>query len=176
MTTTLWIVIVLHCCGVTVRCINLAFENFEQTFGEDSMLCDARVRKFNRTTSVLNGTFHIFHDTSKDVQYQLDMYYSRLGNQQYNLLPMKIPSAGICDFVNNLYSVYPEMTELFINFPPRYQCPIRARQMFVLDREFPSEIWPMVMRKVGLWKLDIRGVLGSEPHLGFSFTLRASND
>ncbi|XP_050072349.1 uncharacterized protein LOC126560432 [Anopheles maculipalpis] len=173
---TLWIVAVLYGCSFTVHCLKLSFESFEQTFGEDAMWCDARVRKFNRTTSVLNGTFHIFHDTSNDVQYQLDMYYSRLGNQQYNLLPMKLPSEGICDFVNNLHTYYPAMTELFTNFPPKFECPISTREIHVFDREFPTEIWPIVMRKVGLWKLDIRGVLRNEPHVAFNFALKASND
>uniref|UniRef100_A0A182MBZ0 MD-2-related lipid-recognition domain-containing protein n=1 Tax=Anopheles culicifacies TaxID=139723 RepID=A0A182MBZ0_9DIPT len=174
--TGYWIACVLYVSSVMVSCIKLNFESFEQTFGEDSMLCDVRVRKFNRTTSVLNGTFHILHDVSNEVQYQLDMYYSRLGNQQYNQLPMKLPSAGICDFIANLYTVYPEITAMFVNFPVANECPITVRDMHVFDREFPSEIWPVVMRKAGLWKLAVNGVFQGKPRLAFSFTLRATNE
>uniref|UniRef100_A0A4Y0BQL7 MD-2-related lipid-recognition domain-containing protein n=1 Tax=Anopheles funestus TaxID=62324 RepID=A0A4Y0BQL7_ANOFN len=174
--TGFWIIILLYYCSATVCCIKINFESIEQTFGEDFMVCDVRVRKFNRTSSVLNGTFYVLHDTTNDVKYQVDMYYSRLGNQQYNYMPMKLPSAGICAFVNNLHSSFPEIAAIFVNFPGVNECPITAREIHVLDQEFPSTMWPVVMQKTGLWKLDIIGVLRKTSHLALNIVLRATND
>ncbi|XP_049284865.1 uncharacterized protein LOC125764548 isoform X2 [Anopheles funestus] len=143
--TGLWIIILLYYCSAAVCCIKINFESIEQTFGEDFMVCDVRVRKFNRTSSVLNGTFYVLHDTTNDVKYQVDMYYSRLA-------------------------------AIFVNFPGVNECPITAREIHVLDQEFPSTMWPVVMQKTGLWKLDIIGVLRKTSHLAFNIVLRATND
>uniref|UniRef100_A0A182PLD0 Uncharacterized protein n=1 Tax=Anopheles epiroticus TaxID=199890 RepID=A0A182PLD0_9DIPT len=152
---SLWIVITVYFCSAFVVGLKVSFDGFDQTFGENVMQIDMRVRKYNRTSSVLNGTMHLLENSDNRVQYKLDIYYSRLGNQQYNYLPMKLPTEGVCDFLNNLHVVYPEAAAMFTNFPAPNECPISARDIYVLDKEFPSNIWPIVLQKPGLWKLDI---------------------
>uniref|UniRef100_A0A182KFK5 Uncharacterized protein n=1 Tax=Anopheles christyi TaxID=43041 RepID=A0A182KFK5_9DIPT len=171
-----WVAIALHICSTCVGSINVSFESFEQTYGEDVMLYELRVRKFNRTATVLNGTIHLFREAHNDVQYRVDMFYSRLGNQQYNHLPMKLPSSGVCDFINNLYNIYPELTTVVTNFPAKDECPISVRDMHILDKEFPSKIWPPAMHRQGLWRLDVSGILHNKPHVTFKLGLRVTND
>lgn len=60
--------IALQLCSTYVVCIKVTFESFEQTNGEEIMLCNLRVRKFNRTATVLNGTIHLFREARNDVQ------------------------------------------------------------------------------------------------------------
>ncbi|XP_041779714.1 uncharacterized protein LOC121597748 isoform X1 [Anopheles merus] len=173
---SLWMAIALQLCSTSVVCIKVTYESFEQTNGEHIMLCNLRVRKFNRTATVLNGTIHLFREARNDVQYKVDMFYSRLGNQQYNHLPMKLPSSGVCDFINNLYTVFEEFTEMFTNFPNKGECPISVRDMHLLDQEFPSNVWPKSMHRPGLWRLDVSGKLNNKPQVEFNIGLKVTND
>ncbi|XP_041779715.1 uncharacterized protein LOC121597748 isoform X2 [Anopheles merus] len=147
---SLWMAIALQLCSTSVVCIKVTYESFEQTNGEHIMLCNLRVRKFNRTATVLNGTIHLFREARNDVQYKVDMFYSRLGNQQYNHLPMKLPSSG--------------------------ECPISVRDMHLLDQEFPSNVWPKSMHRPGLWRLDVSGKLNNKPQVEFNIGLKVTND
>uniref|UniRef100_A0A1S4H0H9 Uncharacterized protein n=1 Tax=Anopheles gambiae TaxID=7165 RepID=A0A1S4H0H9_ANOGA len=173
---SLWMAIALQLCSTYVVCIKVTFESFEQTNGEDILLCNLRVRKFNRTATVLNGTIHLFREARNDVQYKVDMFYSRLGNQQYNHLPMKLPFSGVCDFINNMYTVFEEFTEMITNLPNKDECPISVRDMHLLDKEFPSNIWPRSMHRPGLWRLDISGKLNNKPQVEFNIGLKVTND
>ena len=48
-------------CIVSVAGVRIMFENFEQLSGFDETLFELRVRKYNRTMSVLNGSIIIPH-------------------------------------------------------------------------------------------------------------------
>uniref|UniRef100_A0A182NQB0 Uncharacterized protein n=1 Tax=Anopheles dirus TaxID=7168 RepID=A0A182NQB0_9DIPT len=118
------------------------FESFEQTHGEDWMWCDLRVRKFNRTSTVINGTIHVLRESNNDFVFHVDLFYSRLGNQQFNHYPARLPTAGICDFVDNLYVAYPSVAKLITNLPAKDECPISVREMHMFDQEIPQDIVP----------------------------------
>uniref|UniRef100_A0A182JWW0 Uncharacterized protein n=1 Tax=Anopheles christyi TaxID=43041 RepID=A0A182JWW0_9DIPT len=114
----------------------------------DIMWMDLRVRKYNRTSTVLNGTIHLYQEGTN--QYQLDLFYSRLGNQQFNHMPIKLPMAGICDFINNLHDNYAKHLHLVVNFPGRGECPIKIREMYIFDTETPAEIIPQGLIKIAM--------------------------
>uniref|UniRef100_A0A182QKG2 MD-2-related lipid-recognition domain-containing protein n=1 Tax=Anopheles farauti TaxID=69004 RepID=A0A182QKG2_9DIPT len=110
--------------------LKIYFESFEQTHGEDWMWCDLRVRKFNRTSTVINGTIHVLRSNNNDLKFHVDLFYSRLGNQQYNYYPAKLPTAGVCDFITNLRQNYPSLAKLITNLPEKNECPISVRKIF----------------------------------------------
>uniref|UniRef100_A0A182TQK2 Uncharacterized protein n=1 Tax=Anopheles melas TaxID=34690 RepID=A0A182TQK2_9DIPT len=97
--------------------VSLSIDSFEQTLGQDIMEMDLRVRKFNRTSTVINGTIHLRQEATNTLQFNLDIFYSRLGNQQFNHMPLKLPTAGACDFVDNLKRNYPEHIRNVFNLP-----------------------------------------------------------
>lgn len=48
--------------------IHVLFDRFEQSVGQDIMLMDLRVRKYNRTMTTLNGTVYLYQEASDDFQ------------------------------------------------------------------------------------------------------------
>lgn len=46
--------------------VKLSIDSFEQTLGQDILWMDLRVRKYNRTSTVINGTIHIYQEGIND--------------------------------------------------------------------------------------------------------------
>ncbi|XP_035907413.1 uncharacterized protein LOC118510095 [Anopheles stephensi] len=168
--------IVLFCWCRQVCSKKLTLESFEQTVGEDVMWLDLRVRKYNRTSSVINGTIHLFVDGTNDYKFQLDLFYSRLGNQQFNHVPMKLPTAGICDFMDHIYTSYPKEMQFLVNGPEIGECPINRRTMYIFDQEFPTEAIPDRLLRNGLWKALVRCHLYGKEIINYSIVLKASDN
>uniref|UniRef100_A0A4Y0BQL1 MD-2-related lipid-recognition domain-containing protein n=1 Tax=Anopheles funestus TaxID=62324 RepID=A0A4Y0BQL1_ANOFN len=153
--------------------VEISLESIEQNLGYDILLSDVRARKYNRTTTVANGTMHMYKELSNDYEHSLDMFYSRLGNQQFNHLPMKLPTAGLCDFVDHIYKNYPGYMSYFVNGPQKGECPIRKRDIHVIDTEFPSEVVPPILVRNGLYKAVIRGYLHGKEVLRYTVIVKA---
>uniref|UniRef100_A0A6E8W8K2 Uncharacterized protein n=1 Tax=Anopheles coluzzii TaxID=1518534 RepID=A0A6E8W8K2_ANOCL len=153
--------------------IHVLLDRFEQSLGQDIMWMDLRVRKYNRTSTVINGTVHLYQPASNDWQFRLDVFYSRLGNQQYNHLPLKLPTAGTCSFWDNLHAAYPEYMRLFVNVPEQGICPITPREIMLLDAEFPNEAVPKRLVNPGLYKALIRGYYERREIISYMIVLKA---
>ncbi|XP_040168439.1 uncharacterized protein LOC120903217 [Anopheles arabiensis] len=156
--------------------VKLSIDSFEQTLGQDILWMDLRVRKYNRTSTVINGTIHIYQEGINDYKFRLDIFYSRLGNQQFNHMPIKLPTAGICDFITNLHNNYAEIAKFVVNFPKRGECPIKIREMYIFDTETPNELVPQGVIKIGLWKGLVRCYLHAKEVINYSFVLKAIED
>uniref|UniRef100_A0A182PMF8 Uncharacterized protein n=1 Tax=Anopheles epiroticus TaxID=199890 RepID=A0A182PMF8_9DIPT len=150
--------------------------SFEQTLGREFVWMDLRARKYNRTSTVINGTVHLYHEASNDYQFFVDVFYSRLGNQQYNHLPMKLPSAGVCDFLDYLHKSYPKEVKLVVNLPEQGTCPISPRDMHMLDEEFPDDAVPKSLVRQGLYKALIRGYEGQKEIVSYTIICKASEE
>uniref|UniRef100_A0A4Y0BM35 Uncharacterized protein n=1 Tax=Anopheles funestus TaxID=62324 RepID=A0A4Y0BM35_ANOFN len=102
-----------------------------------------------------------------------DIFYSRLGNQQFNHVPMKLPTAGLCDFADYLCKNHPKYSNIFVNEPQEGECPIRKRDMYVFDMEFPTDAVPSVVLRHGLYKAIIRGYLHGKEVLRYTTIVKA---
>uniref|UniRef100_A0A6E8W9R6 MD-2-related lipid-recognition domain-containing protein n=1 Tax=Anopheles coluzzii TaxID=1518534 RepID=A0A6E8W9R6_ANOCL len=160
-------------CHETVG-VSLSIDSFEQTLGQDIMEMDLRVRKFNRTSTVINGTIHLRQEATNALQFNLDIFYSRLGNQQFNHMPLKLPTAGACDFVDNLKRNYPEHIRNVFNLPEIGECPISPRDVYILDAEFPNEAIPPAIAREGLWKAVMRCFIKGKERVTYAITLKGS--
>ena len=109
-------------------------------------------------------------------KFRLDIFYSRLGNQQYNHVPIKLPTAGKCDFITNLHNNYAEIAKFVVNFPEKGECPIKIREMYIFDTETPNELVPQGVIKIGLWKGLVRCYLHAKEVINYSFVLKAIED
>ncbi|KFB52463.1 AGAP008958-PA-like protein [Anopheles sinensis] len=123
----------------------------EQISGFDVVESSLRVRKYNRTTMVLNGTVIIKKEMDNTFVSVTDLYHSALGNQQWNHYPMKLPSKGSCEFLYSIYDDYYQYIKEIVNLPKKGECPIKPREFHVYDMVFPSKAIPPVLPK-GLWK------------------------
>ncbi|EAT33015.1 AAEL014731-PA [Aedes aegypti] len=107
----------------------IIFQRIEQTSGFDILTSNLRVTKFNRTCAVLNGTVDLLVDLDNSYTFQGNLAYSRLGNNQFNMSPMKVPEDPMCDFLNDTYREYQDVFEEKTNHPfiePEGLCPFPA--------------------------------------------------
>lgn len=65
-----------------------------------------RVRKYNRTTFVLNVELETFIDVGKTEFLEIEVFTSRLNNNQYTRSPFRIPRMNVCDFIKGPYATY----------------------------------------------------------------------
>ncbi|XP_041775530.1 uncharacterized protein LOC121595551 [Anopheles merus] len=157
--------------GSTINCLEILFEQFEQFSGFEIVDMKLRVRKFNRTMTTLNGTIFIRQPISNDVVFHTDLFHSRLGNQQFNHYPAKLPTCGFCDFFDNLHNTYEEHISDIVNVPRLKECPVQVREAHILDKPFPSSVLPPVC-PTGLWKIVISGRLNDEERLSYHMVLK----
>ncbi|XP_050094209.1 uncharacterized protein LOC126576934 [Anopheles aquasalis] len=95
-------------CGLVIlaQSVEIVFESFEQISGYELFETTLRVRKYNRTTNVMNGTTDLKYEVNDTLVTSTDLWYSSLGNQQFNHYPMKLPTAGACSFIKSLRKMY----------------------------------------------------------------------
>uniref|UniRef100_A0A8W7PZW4 Uncharacterized protein n=1 Tax=Anopheles coluzzii TaxID=1518534 RepID=A0A8W7PZW4_ANOCL len=97
--------------SVTLQVMQIDFERFEQLSGYDIYNSSLRVRKYNRTAVVINGTIELMVPLYESVMVSSDFFHSRLGNQQFNHYPAKFPTQNVCEFVQRFYEDYSEYCE-----------------------------------------------------------------
>ncbi|XP_049284892.1 uncharacterized protein LOC125764569 [Anopheles funestus] len=121
--------------------------------------------------TALNGTISIRQPISNDLVFHTDMFHSRLGNQQFNHYPAKLPTSGFCNFFDNLHNMYEEHIRDIVNVPELNECPVTVRDVFILDKPFPSSVLPPVC-PTGLWKIVISGRLQEEEKLSYQMVMK----
>ncbi|XP_052892725.1 uncharacterized protein LOC128300638 [Anopheles moucheti] len=171
VTTLVKLILCLMALGRTTTCLEILFEQFDQFSGFDIVDMKLRVRKFNRTMTTLNGTIFIQQPIANDLVFHTDMFHSRLGNQQFNHYPFKMPTCGFCDFFDNLHNMYEEHIHDIVNVPQLNECPVRVRQAHILDKVFPSSVLPPFC-PTGLWKIVISGWLQEEEKLSYQMVVK----
>ncbi|XP_053665492.1 uncharacterized protein LOC128714641 [Anopheles marshallii] len=162
-------------CIVSTVSLKVVFENFVQLSGFDVVLMDLRVRKFNRTMTVLNGSFIVLNPLNDSLQLTLDLFHSRLGNQQFNHYPMKLPSSGCCAFLDNLQLTYKEQVSVIENLPAIGECPVSPRYVNMINFAFPQEVVSMVMPR-GLWKALVTAKLDGKELVSYYFLVKGYDD
>ncbi|XP_052864297.1 uncharacterized protein LOC128270911 [Anopheles cruzii] len=151
------------------------FELFEQSLGKQLIDMDLRVRKYNRTESTLNGTIFIRQTVDDTLILNTDVFFSALGNQQFQHLPMHLPTSGFCQFMNHLHEEYPNVIKDIAHITEAEECPVSERAMIIIDKSFPSEVLPPKLTK-GLWKMVVTGTIDSEEVLKYYLVARLFED
>ncbi|KFB38306.1 hypothetical protein ZHAS_00005645 [Anopheles sinensis] len=132
------------------------FDRWEMINGTSVFSMDAvRVRKFNRTLSVLNGTGKLLIDLDDNYEYGFNFARSAQGNNQYNAYPMKLAARPFCEFVRTYYHEY---QFLFLNHtnlpyvPAEGLCPFPKGDYWVKDLAVDSSVIPLVVPE-GFWRV-----------------------
>ncbi|XP_058839861.1 uncharacterized protein LOC131695400 [Topomyia yanbarensis] len=138
------------------------FERFEQQLGFHlTNFSGLRVRKFNRTTWILDGDGEIFVDLTDEYQAAVSVAYSALGNNQWNEYPMKVSKSKFCSFINGAYKEYQPYFIYSTNLPSvgvDWLCPVPKGRYWV--RNFaPDGDWIPSSVPSGYWRFT--GVLSN---------------
>ncbi|KXJ84437.1 hypothetical protein RP20_CCG008956 [Aedes albopictus] len=137
--------------------IHVHLDRFEQLKGFDmANTTGFRVRKYNRTTSVLSGTVDIFYDLGDEYMFTLTMAYSRLGNNQFNQYPLKISQAKVCGVINGPYKDYQYLIKdntNFLQIGNERVCPYPRGRYWVKDWTPDSSFVPPVV-PAGYWRFS----------------------
>uniref|UniRef100_A0A182LX81 MD-2-related lipid-recognition domain-containing protein n=1 Tax=Anopheles culicifacies TaxID=139723 RepID=A0A182LX81_9DIPT len=113
-----------------------------------------RVRKFNRTLSVMNGTGVLLVDLDNRYTYGVHFARSALGNNQFNAYPMKLADKPFCDFINSYYREYQHLFLKYTNLPHVPEgglCPFPKGSYWAKDAFVDSSVIPPVVPE-GLWR------------------------
>uniref|UniRef100_A0A1S4HDX7 Uncharacterized protein n=2 Tax=Anopheles gambiae TaxID=7165 RepID=A0A1S4HDX7_ANOGA len=169
----IWAVLVIS--AVPLLALQIDYERAEQLSGFDMINTTLRVRKYNRTTKVLNGTTASSTILNNSFLISTDIFHSPLGNQQFNHYPMKLPSKPLCDFLDMIYAEYSDCLENIYNLPERGTCPILPLEVHTIDKVFPAKSIPPFVPK-GLWKAFIIFTLNDEEVVRLMWMIKVSND
>uniref|UniRef100_A0A6E8VYH6 MD-2-related lipid-recognition domain-containing protein n=1 Tax=Anopheles coluzzii TaxID=1518534 RepID=A0A6E8VYH6_ANOCL len=161
--------------SVTLQVMQIDFERFEQLSGYDVYNSSLRVRKYNRTAVVINGTIELMVPLSESVMVSSDFFHSRLGNQQFNHYPAKFPTQNVCEFVQRFYEDYSEYCEHVVNLPRNGECPIAPRIIYVHNKPFPAKSVPPFF-PTGLWKVQMAHTLNNIEIVRVEVIIKATHD
>ncbi|KAL1384621.1 hypothetical protein pipiens_013002 [Culex pipiens pipiens] len=150
----------LFCPTRTDAAIAIQLERLEQIGGAHLADTSAiRVRKFNRTTFTLNGTFVVYQDLDETYEASLKVAYSRLGNNQWNEYPMKIGQKSVCRAMVEEYQQYQHVFVNSTNLPwvaegTRSFCPFPKGAYWIHDLA-PDASWVPPVVPAGYWRMTL---------------------
>ncbi|XP_055525389.1 uncharacterized protein LOC129718542 [Wyeomyia smithii] len=151
----LLVVALLGVTHITIANFDVKFEKIEQINGTEYMdFRRIRVRKFNRTVSVLDGTFDLLMDADDRFLVAVKLAYSSRGNNQFNQYPMKIAPQKICEFFNTTWRDYHQYFKDDTNFPEIGECPITAKELYVKNHVLDSKMFTKYLPH-GLWRMSL---------------------
>ncbi|XP_055543291.1 uncharacterized protein LOC129728848 [Wyeomyia smithii] len=152
---TLLILLVVTAAVIVSASIDVMFEKIEQVNGTHIYdLSKIRVRKFNRTIWVLDGTMDLLVDGDDRYEISVIAAYSSLGNNQFNQYPMKIAPHRLCQFFSTTWREYYSYFKDCTNFPEIGACPVTAKQYYAKNLILDSNIFPPYLPR-GLWRSSV---------------------
>ncbi|XP_055543283.1 uncharacterized protein LOC129728839 [Wyeomyia smithii] len=135
--------------------IGAMYERIELIDGADFLdIRHIRVRKFNRTVAVLDGTFDLLRQLDDRYEVYVRAAYSTLGNNQFVQYPMRLASQKICEFFRTTWAAYESYYEACCDFPAPDECPIVPQTFHVKNHVLDSAMLPPYVPR-GLWRLSI---------------------
>ncbi|XP_001854113.2 uncharacterized protein LOC6042967 [Culex quinquefasciatus] len=137
----------------SVELIQVMFDQFKHCKSNGILNCNLRVHKINRTVASLYGTATFRVDLGESFVTSCDVFHSPLGNNQYNLYPLKIPQVSVCTYLEKYWEdYYPYIVGAVPSAPKPGECPVSARELhfneLIMDARMFSPYMP-----TGLWKL-----------------------
>ncbi|XP_040167610.1 uncharacterized protein LOC120902702 [Anopheles arabiensis] len=161
--------------SVTLQLMQIDFERLEQLAGFDIYNSSLRVRKYNRTAVVINGTIELMVPLNESVMVTSDLFHSSRGNQQFNHYPVKFPTQNVCEFLENFYTDYSEYVDDLDNLPAKGECPIKPCKIDILNKPFPAKAVPPFFPS-GLWKAQLKLTMNDVEIARFELIIKARQD
>lgn len=85
-----------------------------------------RISKFNRTTYAGSSDIEMYVDVGDEFEVEMEVFYNRLNNNQYNKAPMRIPRDKVCNVIDKYLDkfIYNELRG-HTNIPGDMKCPFK---------------------------------------------------
>ncbi|XP_055526979.1 uncharacterized protein LOC129719613 [Wyeomyia smithii] len=124
------------------------FDRYEIEYSVLGNFSKIRIRKYNRTTPVINGSYDLAYDLDDNYEIGITCSRSSLGNNQYNAIPMKLSPMPVCNFIKTYAYDYQYIYLNKSNFPqvpPEGLCPYPKGTYWVKDLALDSSAFPPVL-------------------------------
>ncbi|EDS26727.1 conserved hypothetical protein [Culex quinquefasciatus] len=155
MGTVLMCAILFSLLGLSCGTRELHYDYFEQINGTDFAEFNLRVRKLNRTTSILTGEVLLKKPVTDDFTIGVQLFHSPRGNNQFNHYPMKIAPKSVCIIT---HETWPDFVGFFRDYVENLirvdECPVEARTMIfgnvvandgMLNSYVPTGLWKAII-------------------------------
>ncbi|EDS34707.1 conserved hypothetical protein [Culex quinquefasciatus] len=134
--------------GADLYQMNVEFDRYEIEYSVIGRFDRVRIRKFNRTTPVINGSYDLAVDLDNNYEIGIVCSRSALGNNQYHLIPFKLSPMPVCNFIKKYAFDYQDIWQNKSNFPrvpAEGICPYPKGTYWVKDLALDSNLFPPVI-------------------------------
>lgn len=123
------ILLIISTCA-TVSSVELVFDQMlflNETYVKDLYNISLfRISKFNRTMYAGSSEVEMYVDVDDNFEVEMEVFYNRLNNNQYNKAPMRIPRDKVCKILDKYLDkfIYNELRGR-TNIPGDMKCPFK---------------------------------------------------
>lgn len=126
-----------------------------------------KVKRFNRTTFVINGSVELNLDSGIDDWEAQCVVYRKMGNV-FKLLPYKLGPTNVCNLLKDEKMFYPDVVAHGENFPPLGTCDFKTGTIIIKDYLPDLSKVPPVFES-GDYQLECKALRGGEIIQGLKF-------
>ncbi|XP_058817801.1 uncharacterized protein LOC131681107 [Topomyia yanbarensis] len=149
-----WSVILTFNSGHPLPKMSARLDGFESVNGSFTDFTKMRVRRFNQTHTVLNGTFEVLRNLGETLESGVICDRSAMRSNLLQRTPFKLPFTPFCDHMKTRYRYFQRMYSNYTNMPPvppEGLCPFPKGSYWIKDLLVNNSMVPRMIPE-GFWR------------------------